>query len=241
MNTQALEGEIHVYRLDLAECQGRPFPRAWALLDAGERERAECIRHEQTRRCFVWVRSCLRNLLGHYMGVAAGGIRFVLNEKGKPRLAGTAPNQGLVFNVSHSGDCGLIALAKDTALGVDVERKRAMAHMDGMAKRCFADSELAWWRSLPENHRQQAFFAFWSCKEAFAKATGEGIALGLDACVVDLSGQLRLVSIPPGYGAADEWLLVRIDVDESHSAALCHQGQKRTVLVADGLAFAADP
>lgn len=241
MNAQRLEGKIHIYHLDLVECQHEPYRHRLALLDAGEQERASRIRHEQTRRCFVWVRSCLRGLLGHYLGTEANGIRFVLNEKGKPRLAGTAPNQGLVFNVSHSGDCGLIALARDTALGVDVERHRPMPHMEGMAERCFADAELAWWRSLPEGRRQQAFFTFWSCKEAFVKATGEGIALGLDACVVDLSGQPRLLSIPPSQGTVDEWRLAEIDVGGGYSAALCHNGAERTVLVANALAFAVDP
>ena len=129
----SLEGEIHVYRLNLAEDAGQR--QSVQLLDADERDRADRYRHEPSKRSFVRVRSALRVLLGHYLGQPAGSIRFELGEKGKPRLAGTTPDQGLVFNVSHSGEFGLIALAKDTALGVDVERIRAMAHRDGMAER----------------------------------------------------------------------------------------------------------
>jgi len=233
-----LDGAIHVYRLHLALGSDEAFRRAWAVLDGAERERAGRFRHEPTRHAFVQVRCALRVLLGGYLRQAPTAIRFVLGDKGKPRLAGTAPDQGLVFNVSHSGAYGLIAIACDTSLGVDVERSRAMVHMDGMAERCFAPGELHWWLDLPEALRGPAFFAFWCCKEAFVKATGEGISLGLEACAVDLSVKPpRLLSIPPRCGPVDAWRLAEIDVGEGHSAALCYRGAERQLRVADAAGF----
>lgn len=230
LSLDALAGEIHVFALDLA-AGGEP---SWDLLDGAERERAGRIRHASTRRCFVRTRSALRSLLGRYLGRDPSRIEFTLGDKGKPRLAGTETDQGLVFNVSHSGDRGLIALALDTALGVDVERVRAMAHREGMAERCFAPGELAWWRDLPEEHRQAAFFGFWCCKEAFVKATGEGITLGLQACVVDLSGAPRLVSVPQGHGRPDIWRLAAIKAGSDHRAALCYRGPERRLRLGFG-------
>lgn len=228
---QSLENEIHIYRLDLAEDSAAPDAAAWALLDAGERERALRFRHGPARRAFVRVRSALRVLLGRYLGRDPAAIAFDLGGKGKPRLAGAGPDRGLVFNVSHSGDCGLIALALDTALGVDVERMRAMAHMDGMAERCFAESELAAWRALPEDRRGPVFFALWSYKEAFLKATGEGIALGLQSCVVDLAGP-GLSAVPPGFGPAEAWRLAAVEAGAGYGAAVCHLGAERRLRVA---------
>ena len=102
-----------------------------------------------------------------------------------------------------------------------------MQQRDSMAERCFANGELGWWRALPEQRREPAFFDLWSCKEAFVKATGEGIALGLEACVVDLSGPPRLLSIPPGFGAADEWRLTALDLGEGYASAVCYRGAPR--------------
>ena len=82
-----LDGEIHVYRLNVAH-----FPYdyrcLWPLLADDERERALRIKHQETQQCFVLVRSCLRSLLGRYLSCDSRSIRFVLGEKGKPRLAG---------------------------------------------------------------------------------------------------------------------------------------------------------
>jgi len=233
---ESLDGEIHVYRLDLSAKADLPYPQAGDLLDAGEKERAGRFRHEPSRRAFVAVRAALRILLGRYLRRNPASIRFATGEKGKPRLAGSEPDRGLVFNVSHSGDCGLIALSLDTALGVDVERQRPMAHRDGMAERCFAEQELAWWKALPEDRQEPAFFALWCCKEAFVKATGEGIALGLDACVVDLSGPPRLVSVPPCCGQAAEWRLAAVEAEDGYAAALCYRGTGRALRLGKGLA-----
>lgn len=224
---QSLDGEVHLYRLNLAECPEALFDRAGQLLNTEERERAGRFRHEPSKRAFVLVRSALRVLLGRYLYRDPASLSFITNDKGKPRLAGTAPDQGLVFNVSHSGDWGLLAFSLNTALGVDVERKRTMAYREGMAERCFANAELAWWHALPEQQREAAFFGLWCCKEAFVKATGEGITLGLEACVVDLSGPARLLSVPAGCGMADEWRLSAIDMGEDYSAAVCYHGANR--------------
>jgi 4'-phosphopantetheinyl transferase len=226
-----LDGEIHVYCLNLARFPDGLLRNCWSLLDEEERVRASRIRHGVTQSHFVMVRSGLRVLLGRYLACAAGAIRFALGEKGKPRLAGTEPGQGLVFNVSHSGDCGLIALAHDTDLGVDVEKHRAMANLDGIAERCFSPGEFAHWRALPLEHRQGAFFALWSFKESFVKATGEGITLGLETCVVNLTGRPRLVSIPDGCGRPEDWRLDKIGAGADYSAGLCYRGSQRELAV----------
>ena len=222
-----MDREIHVCLIDLALFPNDLVDRSRRLLAPEETERANRIVHLETQRSFVIVRASLRALLGRIMGVAPNTIRFELGEKGKPRLAGFKPDEGLVFNVSHSGGRGLIALAYDTTLGVDVEKWRVMKDYAGIAERCFSAGELACWRASPPECQQSVFFALWSLKEAFVKATGEGISLGLASCVVDLARRPRLVSIPPRWGEADAWRLNVIDAGEGFSAGICHFGVER--------------
>ncbi len=229
-----LEGEIHICLLHLAPFNDKAVNRCLYLLDDEERNRTGRIRHWETRRNFVLVRSVLRLLLGRWLSCEPNSIRFMLGVKGKPRLEGTEPDQGLVFNVSHSGDFGLIALACDTAIGVDVERWRTMSNQDDIAKRCFSPDELAHWDRLPPENQQETFYARWSFKEAFVKATGEGIALGLDSCVIDLSAHSPcMTSIPDRYGTPDAWRLKEINVEHGYSAAICYFGSTRKLLNID--------
>lgn len=222
------QDEIHVWRLNW-----RRGPRFDAeSLSAEERARAERIRCEKTQGQFLAARALLRRLLGRYLGTAPAALAFVLGDKGKPRLAGTAPDEGLTFNVSHAGDWILIALARDRAVGVDVETPRAMQDMDGIAERCFAPSELAYWRALPADARADAFYAFWTCKEAFVKAVGQGVFLGLEQCVVDLAPPaFKLVAAPAVCGPAETWRLYDLSADLGARAALCtNKGNARVCL-----------
>lgn len=218
--------EVHVWRLHLA-LYGSAEAGLLEWLDEGERHRAGRIRHQQTRHQFICVRATLRWLLGRYRQCPPEAIGFALGEHGKPRLAESEPDRGLVFNVSHSGQQALFAFSNDTALGVDVEFWRPLKNLEALAERCLAASEWGYWRALPAENRLAAWFAFWTCKEAFAKAAGAGIGLGLQQCVVDREGEPCLIALPPGWGRPNDWRLVEIDVGASASAALCYRGAAR--------------
>ncbi len=103
-------------RLDVAP----PPETYYATLSDDERNRSARFRFEPDRRRFVVAHGVLRDLLGRYLGTDPGQIRFVYNAFGKPELH---PEFGsrLTFNLAHSGDLALIAIARDAWVGVDVE------------------------------------------------------------------------------------------------------------------------
>jgi len=212
--------EIHVWHLNLAAMPAE-LEGFWSVLDPAERRRCEQFRSEVHKQRFTVTQGALRGLLSGYLGIAPHAVRFERNEHGKPRLAGTEPDRGLVFNVSHSGDRALFAVGADVALGVDLEVRRPLTHVDGLVERCFAPSESDYWRSLPPSRRLAAFFDVWTCKEAFIKAVGRGLGLGLTRCVLAPGDNPRWKTIPPCCGAPDEWSLRDLDLGETISAALC--------------------
>lgn len=213
-------GEIHLWRIDLL-ADARQQDHYRNTLDMAERGRAERAATEALRRRHIVAQGALRAVLAHYLGALPSAIRFERGSHGKPRLAEIPPDRGLVFNLSHSGDQALIAVGRDLALGVDLELRRPLRHMDGMASRVLAPSERDHWQALPETRRVGTFFDFWTAKEAFVKAVGRGLGLGLAGCVVDGGDEPRLVTVPEGCGRPEDWSLWRPNLGEALSAALC--------------------
>lgn len=179
-------GEIHVWLADLGR-PPKPLAELAATLSADERERAERFRFPEHRDRFVAGRGLLRELLGAYLGRSATGLRFAQESHGKPVLAGADAGAGLHFNLSHSGDGALYAIAH-REVGVDLECLDRTTHFAAILDRVCTPRERALFRARPPAQEREAFFSCWTRKEAIAKALGSGLASGLqnwEVCFVD--------------------------------------------------------
>ena len=68
--------------------------------------------------------------------------------------------------------------------------------------------------------KYQAFYRFWTRKEAFVKATGYGIALGLNQCVINPENPTEFLRVPENCGQASAWHVQDIDLGEGIYGAL---------------------
>ena len=193
--------------LDLSHADAK---RLEAVLCAEERRRAARYRRQQDRVRFIAARAALRCLLAAHLGADLGAkpraLAFAYGANGKPALS---HGGGLEFNLSHSGDLAVIALAHDREVGVDVERLRPLSSAQRIAERLWSSGEAAALGTLDEDERLTAFFATWTRKEAVVKALGEGITGRLDGFQVPAGpapggGALH---IPGHEGRADAWWL----------------------------------
>lgn len=187
-----------------------------------ERERADRFHFERDRRRFIACRGILRRILGSYLGISARDVEFAYRGHGKPTLGGTFAECGLDFNVSHSGDLALIAVGRGAAVGVDVEQVRALSDAGDLVARFFSQHENEAFQRLAPESRPQAFFNLWTRKEAWLKATGEGIAHRLSQVEVTfLPGEsVRLLGIPEGLDELDRWTLLELAPAPGYAAAL---------------------
>ena len=202
-------GAIHVWRIDLDPSDARLDERSRSL-SADERARADRFRLPLLRRRFAAGRGALRAVLAGYLGVGAGDVAFAYGDHGKPRLA--RDSGGVEFNLAHSHGVGLCAVTAARAVGVDVEQIRPIGEAGRIIGRYFTPAEQAEYLGHPEPERDEAFFRGWTRKEAFLKATGKGIAGGLDSFEVALgvSGPLlRRVGGDPDE--AGRWSLLDVD------------------------------
>lgn len=203
-----LSGETRIWHAHLAAISAGELADLESLLDPAERTRAARFRFERDRRHFVAARGILRHLLGEALGVRAQDVLFCYGRNGKPALA-TGSEPALRFNLSHSGGHAMFALTHGGEIGIDLETAGRLAGRDdelvGLAARVLTTRELAVWRKLPDAAaRQAAFLRAWTRKEAYGKATGEGVFDGLTRIEValDAAAPQPLLRLPCGERAA---------------------------------------
>jgi 4'-phosphopantetheinyl transferase len=219
---------VHVWRIALAVPDAEQAERA-AVLARDEVARAARFHFERDRRRWTAARGAVRAVLAGYAGVPAASLAFRVGPHGKPALDGPAARAGLDFNVSHSGDLALCAVTHERAVGVDVEAIRPDFATGEVARRFFAPAEVAALEALPPAERVEAFFACWTRKEAYIKARGTGIALGLDRFEVSLAPgrPVALLATQDGPVAAARWRLGALAPGEGYAGALVTDGPAR--------------
>jgi 4'-phosphopantetheinyl transferase len=149
------------------------------MLDAEELIRADRYHFAADRNSYTAAHALLRSMLSEATGISTNLWRFVTGEFGKPALAADFRECNLHFNISHTR--GLVACAIALhEIGVDVERCDRTIDLD-IARYHFAPEEVHLLRSFPPGQQAKIFFRFWSLKEAFIKATGEGLSRPLDS------------------------------------------------------------
>jgi 4'-phosphopantetheinyl transferase len=197
-------------------------------LSPDERARAERFRVSEPRRQFVFGRALLRQLLGACLNVEPVTLAFGYHARGKPFLAQPALNSDLRFNLSHSGLIVAIALAHGREVGVDLESIHHLDDWSLLAERIFSSRELCELRALPASKQREAFFNGWTRKEAYLKATSEGLTDDLPAIEVTLvPGQKpRLLRLPAGLEAVRQWAIQDIPLPPDFAGAVAFE--KRT-------------
>jgi 4'-phosphopantetheinyl transferase len=149
-------------------------------------------------------RGALRHLLGWYLDEAPSALSFTHGRNGKPALAGRGRHRRLRFSVARAARLGVLAMADDREVGVDVERISSARASLRIADAFFSPREAAVLRRLPASSRARAFFTYWTRKEAYLKATGEGLSglEGFDMARGASGWWLSDLVLAEGYAAA---------------------------------------
>jgi 4'-phosphopantetheinyl transferase len=207
--------EIHVWCAHLEVSQAE-FARFLNTLSRDELARAERFRFPADRRRFVAAHGVLRETLARYLHRSPASLQFSSGPSGKPALSRMIDAHGWRFNLSHSGEVALIAVALGREIGVDIEFIRLDFDWADIADTSFSARELDVLRSLPQRSQREAFFDCWTRKEAYLKARGEG-----------LSGPLNQIDVLLDFGesgAGLPWTIESLETVPGYAAALAAQG-----------------
>lgn len=188
-------------------------------LSEDERQRAGRFRFERDRCRYLAARAMLRRIVASYLADKPEQVRFRYERYGKPAVVAERPDACVDFNVSHSGEFALLAIAKGRNVGIDIERIRLDIEAEKIAECFFSPAEVRTLRSLPSDQRQEAFFCCWTRKEAYIKAHGQGLALALDSFDVTLAP-----GAPASFtrGVEPSWQLVGFAAACGYAAALAY-------------------
>jgi len=183
--------ELWTWTLDL---DPQELAARWSRLSVEERERAGRLAAGDVRRRFVAGRAGLRALLCDWTGASPGELALRSGPHGKPML-----ESGPHFNLSHSGDLAVCALAPDREVGVDVEGLRPVPEAGPIAERWLGPDAPGMLAAAGTN-REVVFLRLWTRREAFLKASGVGIAAAEDRQPQPDPGRWETWDIDPAPG-----------------------------------------
>jgi 4'-phosphopantetheinyl transferase len=215
--------ELHVWSLsfaDAASLQDR-FERQ---LDEAEWVRSRRFATDELRRRWAIGRGAVREILAGYLGIAARDVAIVLRPcaacggpHGKPALA--PPADGLRFNVSHTGELLLVAVAPGREVGIDAEPVGRARPLASTAHSWLGDPESRALERVPPQERERALLRLWTLKEAYLKAAGVGLNADLREVVVALGGEPALQAAP-AEPHPERWLLLPVETPDDTVASL---------------------
>ena len=216
-------GEIHVWRATLA-ARGEVLAQHHALLADDEKTRADRFLPSRVRERFIIARAMLRHLLAAYVHSDPATLRFGYAARGKPYLV---HDSELCFNLSHTEDTALIAIASRREIGIDMEATTRDVDVLGVAQKAFSSDEIARLTALAKEQRRAAFFRIWTRKEAYVKARGDGFGYPTRAFSVShLPGDDDALLADERQAAAPlDWRLTEIVAPDGCCAALAAPGR----------------
>ena len=201
--------------VDLGSCSARER-EALKWLDGPEQARRRGFVRSGPRREFTLCRAALRALLCRELDCGNEELSFGASDHGKPFALVGGSRAPISFNVSHSGRHGLIALAPQGRIGVDVEDRMARRDMDGDIRLLFAPGERAGLASAEGSGKADLFYNLWTMKEALVKAAGIGLRIDTTS-----------FEIPPAMSRGATSCLVRLPVAPSVRWRLENLGNRR--------------
>lgn len=182
-----LDDEIHLWRVNL-DISSEKIAELSNNLSLDEIARANHFKFEEHKNHFIAARGFLRQIISNYLQILSNEIVFNYSDRGKPSIQ----NDNLQFNISHSQDLALYAFCHNHLIGVDLEYLRDDVEYDKIAQRFFTPAESEFISKLSLAKQKQTFFHFWTIKEAYLKATGEGLGGGLETVEIDCNADLEV-------------------------------------------------
>ena len=172
---KALDGNVDIWTRRLV-LDVDPVDQDLSILSVDERRRASRFRIATARNRFVGRHIHLREALAEYLDQVPASIPLMSRLNEPPRLD---IQSDLRFSLSSSDDISVVAITRERAVGVDVEKLDLEVDINAVASTAFSHRECQAINAVCSLERRALFFRIWTRKEAFVKALGVGFGRDL--------------------------------------------------------------
>src|SRR5690606_19128865 len=143
-------------------------------LTSCEYNRLKRFKHLPSAWGYVVGRIVLRELVSQLFDISPKSIVLRLEETGKPRIEYPS---GITASISHSGTYVAIVLSHGGECGIDIEPMADLLESLPIHENFFSQNQRGWIAGAgSESERARRFLRLWTRKEAYLKATGEGLS-----------------------------------------------------------------
>lgn len=210
--------QVHLWRVFLNQ-PAEQIQQLSQTLSADENSRANRFHFQKDRHNFIVSRGSLRIILSRYLNLPPQNLQFTYSKQGKPALD---TDTKICFNLSHSHQLALYAITLNREIGIDIEFIRPINEAENIVKNYFSPTEIALFNNISPAHKPEAFFNAWTRKEAYLKATGQGLTQPLNEIEVSITpGEpAKLLSISGDTHKASQWTLTHLIPHPNYIACL---------------------
>jgi len=209
----------------------RLLARYESLLSADERQRHQAFHFDRDRHLYLVAHALLRTSLSRYADARPDTWTFSSQAFGRPEIADhEPPGERIRFNLSHTSGLAACVIARDVDVGIDVECLDRQVDSESIAPRYFAHHEVRQLAGLSGVERETRFIEFWTLKEAYVKARGNGLSMPLDRFHFqrDSAHEWR-IGFADAEGDPEEWQFACLQPTARHvmSIAIHHRTEPR--------------
>jgi 4'-phosphopantetheinyl transferase len=203
-----------------------------AMLSVDEQDSYHRLQQPEHKQEYLVSHALLRTALSQYADNAPSDWQFLYNNFGKPSVLTTGQASLLRFNLAHTNGLAVCAISK-TEVGVDVEyHSKSQALLD-MADHYFSTAEVKELGCLPIDEQEAYFFRYWTLKEAYIKAKGEGLQIPSSDFGFQFSKTGKIIFIPPTEEQidAEDWSFNSLLLAENYTAAIAVNSRENSLQI----------
>lgn len=233
--------EVHIWWLPLT-LTAQQSEEALGLLSELQRDKYHRRATQDLKHAYLAGRYYLLHLLGAYSKQSAKEVQLSYSRLNKPRLSD--PKLDIDFNYTDTygthHSVGVFAFSKGRSLGVDIESRARDIDVRKIVEKRFSKQEQAFVRAAGGVNRERAL-SIWTRKEAYGKATGNGINFKMNAenlvysDTQNIAGESNF-SFAFNDSADQPWRCEQFQLGDEFIACVVHAGhQKLTFKTFDSL------
>lgn len=222
-----LANQAHVWQVNFSK-QSDNISFFLNLLSDNEKEKASKFRFKKDQNQFIISRGVLRVLSASYLNTNAKEIEFKYGEYGKPEFDF---NCDLKFNISHSGDVGVLGFVLNFDIGVDVEKIKDDFDVLDIVSNYFSQLEIETLKKLPKEKHTEYFYRCWTRKESFIKAKSLGLTFPLDSFSVCINSDKKTELLETKWDDTEKhkWKLFTFSPHQDYISAVSIKGDIKSV------------